>query len=94
MNLGAILDNPIILSRIIWITTHIIVMIIVAKIIKAPSLCCRKSANIMVLLLPIVAAAFSPFSSRRVLLAVLGYAVEPGAYACGLLLHQIFQIIT
>jgi hypothetical protein len=37
MNLGAILDNPLLfLVGIIWITTHIIIMIIVAKIIKAP----------------------------------------------------------
>jgi hypothetical protein len=36
MNLGAILDNPLFLVGIIWITTHIIIMIIVAKIIKAP----------------------------------------------------------
>jgi uncharacterized membrane protein len=47
MNLGAILDNPLLfLVGIIWITTHIIIMIIVAKIIKALSLCCRSQANI------------------------------------------------
>jgi uncharacterized membrane protein len=72
-------------------------MIIVAKIIKAPFFVAVGSqANIGgAASAPIVAAAFSPFSSRRVLLAVLGYAVGTyGAYACGLLLHQIFQIIT
>jgi uncharacterized membrane protein len=100
MNLGAILDNPLLfLVGIIWITTHIIIMIIVAKIIKAPFfyVAVGSQANIGgAASAPIVAATFSPFLAPvGVLLAVLGYAVGTyGAYACGLLLHQIFQIIT
>ena len=100
MNLGAILDNPLLfLVGIIWITTHIIVMIIVAKVIKAPFfyVAVGSQANIGgAASAPIVAAAFSPFLAPvGVLLAVLGYAVGTyGAYVCGLLLYQIFQIIT
>jgi uncharacterized membrane protein len=65
MNLGAILDNLLFLVGIIWITTHIIVMIIVAKIIKAPFfyVAVGSQANIGgAASAPIVAAAFSPFS--------------------------------
>jgi uncharacterized membrane protein len=100
MNLGAIFDNPLLfLVGVIWITTHIIVMIIVAKIIKAPFfyVAVGSQANIGgAASAPIVAAAFSPFLAPvGVLLAVLGYAVGTyGAYVCGLLLHQISKIIT
>jgi uncharacterized membrane protein len=64
MNLGAILDNILFLVGIIWITTHIIIMIIVAKIIKAPFfyVAVGSQANIGgAASAPIVAAAFSPF---------------------------------
>jgi uncharacterized membrane protein len=100
MNLGAILGNPLLfLVGIIWITTHIIVMIIVAKIIKAPFfyVAVGSQANIGgAASAPIVAAAFSPFLAPvGVLLAVLGYAVGTyGAYTCGLLLQQVFLLIT
>jgi hypothetical protein len=55
------------LVGIIWITTHIIIMIIVAKIIKAPFfyVAVGSQANGGAASAPIVAAAFSPFSSRR-----------------------------
>jgi uncharacterized membrane protein len=74
-------------------------MIIVAKVIKAPFfyVAVGSQANIGgAASAPIVAAAFSPFLAPvGVLLAVLGYAVGTyGAYVCGLLLYQIFQIIT
>ena len=100
MNLGAIFDNPLLfLVGIIWITTHILVMIIVAKIIKAPFfyVAVGSQANIGgAASAPIVAAAFSPFLAPvGVLLAVLGYAVGTyGAYVCGLLLQQVFNLIT
>jgi uncharacterized membrane protein len=63
MNLGAILDNLIILSRH-HLDHHIIIMIIVAKIIKAPFfyVAVGSQANIGgAASAPIVAAAFSPF---------------------------------
>jgi uncharacterized membrane protein len=66
MNLGAILDNLLFLVGIIWITTHIIVMIIVAKIIKAPFfyVAVGSQANIGGAASAPIVAAFSP-SSRR-----------------------------
>jgi uncharacterized membrane protein len=67
-------------------------MIIVAKIIKAPFFVAVGSqANIGgAASAPIVAAAFSPFSSRRVLLAVLGYAV--GTYGPMLVVYYYTNI--
>ncbi|WP_199269628.1 DUF819 domain-containing protein [Formosa sp. L2A11] len=100
MNLTAIFDNPLLfLVGIIWITVHILVMIIVAKIIKAPFfyVAVGSQANIGgAASAPIVAAAFSPFLAPvGVLLAVLGYAVGTyGSYVCGLLLYEIFMIIS
>ncbi|WP_299780043.1 DUF819 family protein [uncultured Formosa sp.] len=100
MNLTAIFDNPLLfLVGIIWITVHILVMIIVAKIIKAPFfyVAVGSQANIGgAASAPIVAAAFSPFLAPvGVLLAVLGYAVGTyGSYICGLLLYEIFVVIS
>lgn len=95
MDLGAIFDNPLLfLVGIIWIGIHILVMIIIARIIKAPFfyIAVGSQANIGgAASAPIVAAAFSPFLAPvGVLLAVLGYAVGTyGAYICGLLLQFV-----
>lgn len=99
MNLGAIFDNPLLfLVGFIWITTHITIMILVARIIKAPFfyVAVGSQANIGgAASAPIVAAAFSPFLAPvGVLLAVLGYALGTyGAYICGLLLSKISLLI-
>jgi uncharacterized membrane protein len=80
MDLKAILDNPIFfLIGALWITMHIIIMLVVAKIIKAPFffVAVGSQANIGgAASAPIVAAAFNKYLAPvGVLLAVLGYAV-------------------
>jgi uncharacterized membrane protein len=100
MDLGAIFDNPLLfLIGIIWIFIHIIIMIVIARIIKAPFfyIAVGSQANIGgAASAPIVAAAFSPFLAPvGVLLAVLGYALGTyGAYICGLLLQEVSRLIT
>ncbi|MGS2761003.1 DUF819 family protein [Sinomicrobium sp. M5D2P9] len=96
MDLGALLDNPkFFLIGILWILVHILVMLIVARIIKAPFffIAVGSQANIGgAASAPIVAASFSPYLAPvGVLLAVLGYAVGTyGAYICGIILYNIF----
>jgi uncharacterized membrane protein len=95
MNLGAILDNPIILSRhhLDHHTYHCHDHC--SKIIKAPFfyVAVGSQANIGgAASAPIVAAAFSHFSSVECywLFWVMPWNLR--TYACGLLLHQIFQL--
>ncbi|SFW24711.1 Uncharacterized membrane protein [Sinomicrobium oceani] len=96
MDLGAVLDNPkFFLIGIVWILVHITVMLIVARLIRAPFffIAVGSQANIGgAASAPIVAAAFSPYLAPvGVLLAVLGYAVGTyGAYICGIILNTIF----
>ena len=98
MNLFAVLDNPaLFLIGLVWILIHIIFMLIVAKLIRAPFfyVAVGSQANIGgAASAPIVAAAFSPYLAPvGVLLAVLGYAVGTyGAYSCGLLLSWVFGL--
>ncbi|UQD55825.1 DUF819 domain-containing protein [Flavobacterium sp. K5-23] len=100
MDLAAIFNNPLLfVVGGIWITIHILVMIVVARIIKAPFfyVAVGSQANIGgAASAPIVAAAFSPFLAPvGVLLAVLGYALGTyGAYICGLILYEVFKIIS
>lgn len=95
MDLKALFDNPkFFLVGIIWILTHIIIMLIVARIIRAPFffVAVGSQANIGgAASAPIVAAAFSKYLAPvGVLMAVLGYAVGTyGAYLCGLILQFI-----
>ncbi|MFV0566901.1 MAG: DUF819 domain-containing protein [Flavobacteriaceae bacterium] len=99
MDLGAVLDNPkLFLIGIVWILIHVIIMLIVAKIIKAPFffVAVGSQANIGgAASAPIVAASFSPYLAPvGVLLAVLGYAVGTyGAYVCGLILSEVFTLL-
>ncbi|UNY99170.1 DUF819 family protein [Zhouia spongiae] len=99
MDLGAVLDNPkFFLIGIVWILIHIIIMLIVAKIIKAPFffVAVGSQANIGgAASAPIVAASFSPYLAPvGVLLAVLGYAVGTyGAYICGIILSNVFGML-
>ncbi len=99
MNLGAIFDNPtLFLIGIVWILIHIVIMLLVARLIKAPFfyVAVGSQANIGgAASAPIVAAAFSPYLAPvGVLLAVLGYALGTyGAYVCGILLSWVFGII-
>lgn len=95
MDLGAVLDNPILfLIGILWILFHIIIMLLVAWMIKAPFfyVAVGSQANIGgAASAPIVASAFdSSLAPVGVLLAVLGYAVGTyGAYLCAVLMQWV-----
>ena len=88
MDLGSILDEPkLMLIGLIWMTIHAILLIIVAKIIKAPYffLAVGSQANVGgAASAPIVASAFHPsLATVGVLLAVFGYVVGTyGAMIC------------
>lgn len=95
MDLGAVLDNPVFfLIGIVWMFFHIIVMLIVAYLIKAPFfyVAVGSQANVGgAASAPIVAAAFdASLAPVGVLLAVLGYAAGTyGAYLCGIMMQFV-----
>ncbi len=95
MDLGAVLDNPILfLIGIVWMIFHVLIMILVAWIIKAPFfyVAVGSQANVGgAASAPIVASAFdASLAPVGVLLAVLGYAVGTyGAYLSGLMMQWI-----
>lgn len=95
MDLKALLDNPkFFLVGGIWIVSHITVMLLIARLIRAPFffVAVGSQANIGgAASAPIVAAAFSRYLTPvGVLMAVLGYAVGTyGAYICGLIMQFI-----
>ena len=78
MNLGSVMSNPgLLIVGLIWMAIHVILLIAVAKLIKAPFffLAVGSKANIGgAASAPIIAAAFHPsLASVGVLLAVFGY---------------------
>jgi uncharacterized membrane protein len=84
MDITAIFNNPSLFAvGIIWMLVHIITIIIVAKLIKAPYffMAVGSQANVGgAASAPVVAAAFHPsLAPVGVLLSVLGYAI--GTYA-------------
>ncbi|MCX2720178.1 DUF819 family protein [Lentiprolixibacter aurantiacus] len=93
MDLRTFLENPgLILVGLIWISIHAGLLILVAKLIKAPYffLAVGSQANVGgAASAPVVAAEFHPsLTSVGILLAVLGYVVgTAGAYICGLLME-------
>ena len=95
MDLMAIFENPgLFLVGLIWMTIHAILLIGVAKLIKAPLffMAVGSQANVGgAASAPIVASAFHPsLAPVGVLLAVLGYAVGTyGAWFCGMLMQVI-----
>ena len=95
MNILKIFDNPgLFLVGIIWIIIHIVLLVIVGKMIKAPYffLAVGSKANIGgAASAPVVAAAFHPsLAPVGVLLAVLGYALGTyGAWICGILMQAV-----
>lgn len=95
MDLGALLDNPkLFLIGGLWISFHAAILIIVAKLIRAPFffIAVGSQANIGgAASAPIVAAAFNKYLAPvGVLLAVLGYAVGTyGGYLCGLAMQFV-----
>ena len=93
MDLGKVLENPgLIAVGFIWITIHAALMVLVAKLIKAPYffLAVGSQANVGgAASAPVVAAEFHPsLTSVGVLLAVLGYVVGTGgALLCAYLME-------
>jgi uncharacterized membrane protein len=93
MNLLAISENPgLFVVGAIWIGFHAVVLMVVAKLIRAPYffLAVGSQANVGgAASAPIVAAAFHPaLTSVGVLLAVFGYALGTyGAWLCGQLMR-------
>ena len=95
MNISSVFQNPgLFLLGFIWISFHAILLLIVARIIRAPYffVAVGSQANVGgAASAPIVAAYFSPsLAPVGVLLAVFGYVVGTyGAYICGLLLQAV-----
>ena len=93
MDLGMILDNwQLIIIGVVWMTIHAALLILVAKLIKAPYffLAVGSQANVGgAASAPIVASAFHPsLATVGVLLAVFGYAIGTiGAVACTFLMQ-------
>lgn len=93
MDLTKIMDNPfLILIGLVWMFFHAMLLIIVAKVIKAPYffLAVGSQANVGgAASAPVVAAEFHPsLTSVGVLLAVFGYVVGTlGAIACTILMQ-------
>lgn len=93
MDLGKVLENPgLIAIGFIWIAIHAGLLILVAKLIKAPYffLAVGSQANVGgAASAPVVAAEFHPsLTSVGVLLAVLGYVVGTGgALLCAYLME-------
>ena len=95
MNFLAIFDNPsIFLIGFIWMTIHAVLLILVAKLIKAPFffLAVGSQANVGgAASAPVVASAFHPsLAPVGVLLAVMGYAIGTyGAWLCGIFMQMV-----
>ncbi len=95
MDILAVFDNPaIFLVGATWMAVHVILMVVIAKLIKAPYffLAVGSKANIGgAASAPVVAAAFHPsLAPVGVLLAILGYAFGTyGALICGYLMQGV-----
>ncbi|HEU4813145.1 MAG TPA: DUF819 family protein [Xanthomonadaceae bacterium] len=95
MDLGTLTDRPaLLLLGVIWISVHAILMLVVAKLIRAPLffMAVGSQANIGgAASAPVVATAFHPaLAPVGVLLSVLGYALGTYcAYIVGLVLQRM-----
>lgn len=98
MDLGAIFENPgLIAIGLVWIVIHALLLLLVAKLIKAPFffLAVGSQANVGgAASAPVVAAEFHPsLTSVGILLAVFGYVVGTGgAYLCALLMEVASKV--
>jgi len=95
MDLTKIFDNPgLIVVSLIWMSIHVILLIVVAKLIRAPYffLAVGSQANVGgAASAPVVAAAFHPsLATVGVLLAVFGYVV--GTYGA-MLTAELMRIV-
>lgn len=97
MDVTAIFDNlGLFVVGLLWMLTHVIILLLVAKLIKAPFffVAVGSQANVGgAASAPIVASAFSPaLAPVGVLLAVFGYAVGTfGAIFCAQLMQMVSQ---
>ena len=99
MNLVELYQNwgdykSLILIGLIWMVVHVVILLIVAKLIKAPFfyVAVGSQANVGgAASAPIVASAFSPsLAPVGVLLAVLGYALGTfAAIACAMMMKMV-----
>jgi len=95
MNLGEVMDNlGLFLVGIIWMAVHVIILLIVAKIIKAPFffVAVGSQANVGgAASAPVVASAFDDsLATVGVLMAVLGYGIGTvGALICAQLMALV-----
>lgn len=93
MNISKIFENPgLIAIGLVWMTIHVLLLVGVAKLIKAPYffLAVGSKANIGgAASAPVVAAAFHPsLATVGVLLAVFGYVIGTyGAILCTILMQ-------
>ncbi|MCW8347088.1 DUF819 family protein [Vibrio sp. ZSDZ65] len=99
MDVTAILDNPgYFFIGITWLTIHAVLMIGVAKLIRAPLffMAVGSQANVGgAASAPVVAAAFHPaLAPVGILMAVLGYALGTyGAYICGIIMQAAVSVV-
>ncbi|MEM6842411.1 MAG: DUF819 family protein [Bacteroidota bacterium] len=97
MDLTAVVKSPgLFMVGAVWIAVHIVILLLVAKIIKAPFffVAVGSQANVGgAASAPVVASAFSPsLAPVGVLLAVLGYFVGTyGAWLCGILMQTVAE---
>ena len=95
MDLRSIFDEPVlVLVGLVWMGIHAGLLILMAKLIKAPYffLAVGSQANVGgAASAPIVASAFHPsLATVGVLLAVFGYAIGTiGAIACTMLMQLV-----
>ena len=95
MNIGDVLNNlGVFAIGIVWMLVHVTILLLVAKIIKAPFffVAVGSQANIGgAASAPIVASAFSPsLAPVGVLMAVLGYALGTyGAILCAEMMRSV-----
>ncbi len=96
MDLSKVIETPgLLIIGAVWMTIHVIFLIVVAKLIKAPFffLAVGSQANVGgAASAPIVAAAFHPsLATVGVLLAVFGYAI--GTYGA-MLTAELMRIVS
>jgi uncharacterized membrane protein len=95
MNFVEIIEHwQVVIVGVIWMVIHVLLLVIMAKLIKAPYffLAVGSKANIGgAASAPVVAAAFHPsLAPVGVLLAVMGYALGTyGAWLCGILMQGV-----
>ncbi|RDV15347.1 DUF819 family protein [Pontibacter diazotrophicus] len=95
MDITAIVSQPgLFLIGFIWVIIHLILLVIVGRLIKAPFffLAVGSEANIGgAASAPIIASAFHPaLAPVGVLLAIFGYAIGTyAAYICGILMQMV-----